>query len=54
MTYRTRLKCTDEMKPYIWGRYQEGDAIKGAALCHKRVLDLLFVRFCDDSHSLRR
>jgi len=27
MAYRTRLKYTDEMKSYIWDRYQEGDSI---------------------------
>ena len=26
MTYRTRLKYTDEMKSYIWDRYKQGDA----------------------------
>ena len=31
MTYRTRLKCTDEMKSYIWDRYQQDDAIKAIA-----------------------
>jgi len=28
MAYRTRLKYTDEMKSYIWDRYQQGDALK--------------------------
>jgi IS30 family transposase len=28
MTYRKRLKYTDEMKSYIWDRYQQGDAVK--------------------------
>ncbi len=27
MAYRTRLKYTDSMKPYIWDRYQQGDSI---------------------------
>ena len=31
MAYRTRLKYTDEMKSYIWDRYQNGDAIKAIA-----------------------
>jgi hypothetical protein len=31
MTYRTRLKYTDEMKTYISGRYQQGDAVKAIA-----------------------
>lgn len=31
MAYRTRLKYTDEMKSYIWDRYQQGDAIKAIA-----------------------
>ena len=31
MVYRTRLKYTDEMKSYIWDRYQQGDAIKAIA-----------------------
>ena len=28
MTHRTRLKYTDEVKSYIWDRYQQGDALK--------------------------
>ena len=28
MAYRTRLKYTDEIKSYIWDRYQQGDALK--------------------------
>jgi IS30 family transposase len=28
MAYRTRLKYTEEMKSYIWDRYQQGDAVK--------------------------
>ena len=31
MAYRTRFKYTDEMKFYIWDRYQQGDAIKAIA-----------------------
>ena len=31
MTYRSRLKYTDDMKSYIWDRYQQGDAIKAIA-----------------------
>ncbi len=27
MAYRTRLKYTDEMRSYIWNRYQNGDAV---------------------------
>ncbi len=27
MAYRTRLKYTDEMKSYIWDKYQQGDPI---------------------------
>jgi IS30 family transposase len=28
MVHRTRLKYTDEVKSYIWDRYQQGDALK--------------------------
>lgn len=28
MVYRTRLNYTDELKSYIWDRYQRGDALK--------------------------
>jgi len=28
MAYRKRLKYTEEMKSYIWDRYQQGDAVK--------------------------
>ena len=28
MAYRTRLKYTDEIKSYIWDRYQQGDTLK--------------------------
>jgi transposase-like protein len=31
MVYPTRLKYTDEMKSYIWDRYQHGDAVKSIA-----------------------
>jgi IS30 family transposase len=31
MPYRTRLKYTEEMKSYIWDRYQQGDAVKAIA-----------------------
>jgi len=31
MAYRTRLKYTEEMKSYIWDRYQQGDAVKSIA-----------------------
>jgi len=31
MARRTRLKYTDEMKSYIWDRYQQGDAVKAIA-----------------------
>ena len=36
MAYRTRLKYTDEMKSYIWDRYQNGDAIKAIARAFDR------------------
>ena len=35
MVYRTRLKYTEEIKSYIWDRYQQGDAIKVIA-CQRR------------------
>ena len=28
MAHRTRLKYTDEMRSYIWDRYQLGDSVK--------------------------
>jgi len=31
MVYRTRIKYTDELKSYIWDRYQQGDAVKAIA-----------------------
>ena len=36
MAYRTRLKYTDEMKSYIWDRYQEGDSIWSIARAFDR------------------
>jgi IS30 family transposase len=31
MAYRTRIEYTDELKSYIWDRYQQGDAVKAIA-----------------------
>jgi len=31
MPYRTRLQYTNEMRSYIWDRYQKGDAVKAIA-----------------------
>ena len=31
MVYRSRIKYTDEMKSYMWDRYQQGDAVKAIA-----------------------
>ena len=31
MPDRTRLQYTDEMRSYIWDRYQQGDAVKAIA-----------------------
>ncbi len=31
MAYPTRIKYTDEMRSYIWDRYQQGDAVKAIA-----------------------
>lgn len=36
MAYRTRLKYSDEMKSYIWDRYQEGDSIWSIARAFDR------------------
>ncbi len=36
MARRTRLKYTDEMRSYIWDRYQQGDAVKAIARAFDR------------------
>ena len=36
MVYPTRLKYTDEMKCYIWDRYQQGDSVKSIARAFDR------------------
>lgn len=36
MVYRTRLKYTEELRSYIWDRYQQGEAVKAIARAFDR------------------
>jgi hypothetical protein len=42
MLYRTRRKYTDEMKSYMWDRYQKGDSVW--------AIDRSFDRLFSSSH----
>ena len=43
MTYRTRLKYTDEMRSFIWDRYQLGDSVKSIGLSKSTCSEDRFV-----------